>query len=106
MNARRVGPVALCVPGGLAAMSTVQTSICRNCMAFCPVLVTVENGRAVKVEGDPDGGPDEGYTCPKGRIMPEQHYDPARLLKSLERDVGGAFVPIDSDRAITEIAEK
>ena len=27
-------------------------SICRNCIAYCPITVSVENGRAVAVSGD------------------------------------------------------
>ena len=72
----------------------IVPSICRNCPAFCPVLVTVADGRPVKVAGDPDT-PYEGYTCPKGRAMAEQHTTPLRLLKSQKRRADGAFDPIE-----------
>jgi|KBSSwiStaDraftv2_1062776.scaffolds.fasta_scaffold08117_9 anaerobic selenocysteine-containing dehydrogenase len=81
-------------------------TFCRNCSAFCPVVVTVEDGRAVKVIGDPDSDVYEGYLCPKGRIMPEQHYDPSRLLRSLKRQPDGGYAPISSDEARREIVEK
>lgn len=81
-------------------------TFCRNCSAFCPVVVTVEDGRVVKVIGDPDSDVYEGYLCPKGRIMPEQHYDPSRLLRSLKRQPDGGYAPISSDAARGEIVEK
>ena len=72
-------------------MSTVEVkpTMCRNCGAFCPVLVTLVDGRPVKVQGDPEAGLYEGYTCPKGRAIPEQHNDPHRLLHSLRRREDG-----------------
>ena len=83
--------------------ATAVPTFCRNCSAFCPVVVTVEDGRAVKVIGDPDSEVYEGYLCPKGRIMPEQHYDPSRLLRSLKRQSDGTYAPISSDDARREI---
>ncbi len=81
-------------------------SICRNCLAFCPILVTVEDGRAVKVEGDPGAGLYEGYTCPKGRALPQQHNDPERLLRCLARGESGSLQPIASSAMVDEIAAR
>ena len=81
-------------------------TFCRNCSAFCPVVVTIEDGRAVKVIGDPDSDVYEGYLCPKGRIMPEQHYDPSRLLGGLKRNPDGTFAQIPSEQARGEIVAK
>ncbi|MET0988181.1 MAG: molybdopterin-dependent oxidoreductase [Steroidobacteraceae bacterium] len=83
--------------------SEVLPSICRNCGAFCPILVTVEDGRAIKVVGDPAVAEYEGYTCPKGRALPDQHNDPQRLLHSLERQSDGSFARIASLTAVDEI---
>lgn len=84
----------------------VVPSICRNCLAYCPILVTVENGRAVKVTGDPDAPAYDGYSCPKGRALPAQHNDPQRLLKTLHRQADGHHAVIDSDEAMDQIAAK
>lgn len=87
-------------------MKTVP-SICRSCTAFCPILVTIDDdGRAVKVAGDPAAIHYQGYTCPKGRALPEQTNDPQRLLHSVKRDETSRFMPIGSDQAVSEIAEK
>ncbi len=81
-------------------------SICRNCLAYCPIVVTVEGGRAVKVTGDRDAPLFEGYTCPKGRALPAQHNDPTRLLRCLKKGSDGRFLPVESAVAIEEVAEK
>jgi len=87
-------------------VSELHPSICRFCVAHCPILVEVENGRAVAVRGDPGNDLYQGYTCPKGRALPEQHAHPGRLLHSLKRGEDGAHRPIASERAMDEIAQR
>lgn len=87
-------------------MADTRTSLCRLCTAYCPIVVTVENGRAVSVAGNHEAPLYGGYTCPKGRALPDQHYGPSRLLRPLKRDVGGRFEPIASGDALDEIAER
>ena len=84
--------------------SSTVPSICRSCLAYCPILVTVEDGRVVKVAGDPDADEYDGYTCPKGRALPEQTNSPDRLLTSMKRQADGNFSPVASDAAVQEIA--
>jgi anaerobic selenocysteine-containing dehydrogenase len=71
---------------------------------MCPIVVTIEDGRAVEVHGDRDAPLFEGYTCPKGRALPEMHTSPNRLLHSLRRRADGSHEPIASAEAIDEIA--
>ena len=66
-------------------MREVKPSFCRFCHAFCAIQVTVEDGKAVKVIGDPHNPVYHGYTCKKGRALPQQHYHPERLLHSMRR---------------------
>jgi anaerobic selenocysteine-containing dehydrogenase len=83
-----------------------KTSFCRFCHAFCGVKVTVENGRAVKVIGDVDNPLYRGFSCVKGRALPEQHYNRARLLQSMKRDRDGVHRPIPVEQAMDEIARR
>jgi anaerobic selenocysteine-containing dehydrogenase len=87
-------------------MPETVTSICRYCTAFCPIIVTVENGRATKVAGDPDAVDYEGYTCPKGRAIASHTYSPDRLLNNLKRGTDGNFHHIGSSQAVEEIASR
>ena len=85
---------------------SVVPSICRNCLAYCPILVTVEDGRAVKVTGDPQAPAFDGYTCPKGRALPAQHNDTARLLHCQSRQADGTYAVIESAAAMDAVAVK
>jgi anaerobic selenocysteine-containing dehydrogenase len=81
-------------------------SICRMCTTCCPIEVTIEEGRAVKVVGDRASDTYGGYSCAKGRALPEMHYRPDRLLHSQKRQPDGSYAPITSDDAIAEISEQ
>ena len=87
-------------------MSEIKTSFCRSCTAFCPIQVTIENGRVIKVSGDNDAPLFEGYSCPKGRALPDQHNDPTRLLHSLKKYESGKFEKIKGETALAEITQK
>jgi anaerobic selenocysteine-containing dehydrogenase len=83
-----------------------EPSICRFCHASCPIVVDVEDGRAVRVLGDRENPIYHGYTCAKGRALPEQHAHPERLLHSQKRRPDGSFAPIPHERAIEEVAAR
>ncbi len=83
-----------------------NTAICRVCTALCPILVETENSRVTRVSGDPDNALYQGYTCPKGRALTEQHNSPQRLLHTQKRGSDGLFTAIGSEQAMDEIAAK
>lgn len=87
-------------------MTETVPSICRVCPAHCPILVTREGGRPLRVTGDPEAPLYGGYTCPKGRALPEQHVHPGRLLQSLRRGEDGGFAPVASGDAAREVAAR
>ena len=88
------------------AQTTTRPGICRICSAHCGVLATVSDGKLVKVTGDPDNPMFKGYTCNKGRALPEIHNNPQRLLHSQKRQPDGTYAPIDAEGAMDEIAAK
>ena len=69
----------------MTTSTATATSFCRLCTALCPIVVTIEDGRAIAVHGDRDAPLFGGYTCPKGRALPEIHTSPERLQHSLKR---------------------
>lgn len=87
-------------------MEQIKQSICRSCMALCPVSVTLENGRVTKVEGDPKAPLYEGFICPKGRALEASHNDPNRLVHHLKRMPDGKYQKISSDELVDDITEK
>ncbi len=87
-------------------MIETKKSFCRFCHAFCAIEVDVEDNKVVEIRGDKSDPIYGGYTCIKGRHLPEQHNHPDRLRSSLKRMPDGSFQPISSEQAMDEIAEK
>src|SRR3546814_6915434 len=87
-------------------MIETRIGICIVCWATCPIEVTVDNNRAIKVVGDRESPIYGGYTCPKGRAMPEGHYSPDRVLHAQRRRSDGQYEAITTDQALDEIAAK
>jgi anaerobic selenocysteine-containing dehydrogenase len=85
-------------------MSEERISICRFCGALCPVRVTIEDGRATHVVGVKESPLYAGYSCIKGRALPEQHADPNRILHTLRRDADGVHRRVPVERAMDEVA--
>lgn len=73
------------------------------------MLVTVENGRATRVAGDPAHPFTQGFLCTKVNKYIERTYHPERLLNPLRR-VGpkgsGRFARIGWDEALAEVADR
>jgi anaerobic selenocysteine-containing dehydrogenase len=68
--------------------------------------VTVEDGVAIKVEGDPDAPIYNGFICPKAKAIPGQHSGPDRLLRSLKRLSDGRRVEISNTQVVAEVADR
>ncbi|WP_416562669.1 molybdopterin oxidoreductase family protein [Nocardia testacea] len=78
---------------------------CTLCEAHCGILVTVEDTKVTKVEGNPDDVLSKGCICPKATAMAGLHEDPDRLRTPVRR-VGDAFEPIGWDEAFREIGSR
>src|SRR5919202_1372188 len=91
------------------ARSLVKAACPHDCPDTCAMLVTVEDGRAIKVAGDPDHPFTSGFLCAKVNRYIERTYHRDRLLHPLRR-VGpkgaGTFERTSWDEAIAEIAER
>ena len=73
------------------------------------MLVTVENGRAVRVAGDPEHPFTQGFLCAKVNRYVERTYHADRLTEPLRRagpKGRGQFEPISWDDALDEIAAR
>jgi anaerobic selenocysteine-containing dehydrogenase len=87
-------------------MIEVKPFTCRSCSAYCPVSVTLESGKVVKVEGNPEAPMYGGFICPKGRALPALQNNPDRLLHSMKRMPDGSYEPIPTDVAVAEIGDR
>jgi anaerobic selenocysteine-containing dehydrogenase len=92
-------------------MSTVtKRSVCPfDCPDTCGMLVQVEHGKAVGVQGDPQHPFSRGTLCPKMLHYEKSVHSPLRLTTPLLRSGSkgsGEFTPISWDQAIKTIAER
>jgi anaerobic selenocysteine-containing dehydrogenase len=67
--------------------------------------VTVENGKVIKVNGDPEHPITQGKICSRGRMLETRTNSKERLLYPLKK-VNGQFIRVSWEQALDEIAEK
>jgi anaerobic selenocysteine-containing dehydrogenase len=80
-----------------------------DCPDTCGLLAEVEDGRLVRVRGNPEHPFTRGFTCVKMRHYPERHYHPDRPLHPMRRKGpkgGGEWERLSWDQALDEIAER
>jgi anaerobic selenocysteine-containing dehydrogenase len=80
-----------------------------DCPDTCSFFVTVENGRAIKIEGAEDHPTTAGFLCTKVNRYLERTYSPQRVLYPMKRagEKGkGIFTRISWDEALETIAAK
>ena len=78
---------------------------CTLCYHSCGTVVTVEDGKAVKIEGLKSHPLNKGKLCPKGEAALEHIYAPHRLKYPLKK-VNGNWERVSWDQALEEIAGK
>jgi anaerobic selenocysteine-containing dehydrogenase len=87
----------------------VRAACPHDCPDTCGMLVTVEDGVAVKIQGDPSMPFTQGTLCTKVAHYLERTYAPERLMHPLKR-VGpkgsGRFERISWDAALDEIVTR
>jgi anaerobic selenocysteine-containing dehydrogenase len=87
----------------------VRTACPHDCPDTCAMLVTVQDGVATKIQGDPTMPFTEGTLCTKVAYYLERTYSPDRLrfpLKRTGRKGEGKFTRITWDEALDEIAQR
>jgi anaerobic selenocysteine-containing dehydrogenase len=90
-------------------METVRVVCGHDCPDMCSLLAHVEDGRVVRVEGDPDQPFTAGFACARVNRDAELVNSPDRLTSPLRR-IGakgeGKFAPITWDAALDEITAR
>uniref|UniRef100_UPI00402AEC5F molybdopterin-dependent oxidoreductase n=1 Tax=Veillonella magna TaxID=464322 RepID=UPI00402AEC5F len=91
-------------------MEVKHTSVCPyDCPDACGLVVTTENDRVIKVQGNPEHTFTRGTLCMKMQHYEETVHSPERLTTPLRR-IGakgeGRFTPITWEEAIEEIASR
>ncbi len=88
---------------------TVHAACPHDCPDTCAIRVTVEDGVAVRLQGDPDHPPTHGALCTKVSRYAERVYHPDRLLYPLRRSGpkgSGRFERVSWDDALDAIVAR
>ena len=86
--------------------ATYYASTCRECAAGCGIHVRVREGRAVKIEGNPESPINRGRLCARGQASLQGLYNPDRVTGPLVRNAAGGFDSIGWDDAIAQLRTK
>ncbi len=86
---------------------------CQGCTSWCSLEVLVQDGRAVRVRGNPRSKVNLGRSCPRSHLALQQVYDPDRLKTPMKRtnprkgkNEDPGFVPISWDEALDMVADR
>ena len=90
------------VPG----LSTWYASTCTECSAGCGLHVRTREGRAIKLEGNPEHPVNAGKLCAHGQSALQGLYNPDRLTGPKARQADGSFKDITWDDAIALLVQK
>ncbi|KZZ47498.1 dehydrogenase, partial [Oleiphilus sp. HI0085] len=84
----------------------LHKTACILCSRNCGLDVTTQDGKLIKIKGDPQHPMTKGYICQKAaRLEHYQNHDD-RLTHPLKRMPDGSFQKVSWDQALDEIAEK
>lgn len=83
-------------------LSTYYATTCRECAAGCGLIVRTYQGRALKVEGNPNHPVNRGKTCSRGQVTLQGLYNPDRIQGPIQHTRGEAlyderFQPVSSN---------
>jgi anaerobic selenocysteine-containing dehydrogenase/Fe-S-cluster-containing dehydrogenase component len=90
------------VPG----IPTYYASTCTECSAGCGLHVKTREGRAIKLEGNPQHPINAGKMCSQGESALQGLYNPGRLTGPKARQADGSFKDVTWDDAIAALAGK
>src|SRR5215210_1557460 len=90
------------VPG----VATYYASSCTECASGCGVHVRTREGRAVKLEGNPEHPINQGKLCSRGQAALQGLYNPGRLKGPMARGPDGRLQEVTWDDAIGRLAGK
>jgi len=80
-------------------------TVCRSCHGGCGVIAHVQEGKVVKIEGDPDSPISHGTLCSKGLAITQIAYHPDRILHPMKKSATG-WERITWDEALDTISSK
>jgi anaerobic selenocysteine-containing dehydrogenase len=92
----------------VAGVATWYATTCRQCPAGCGIVARIMNGRALKIEGNPEHPLNRGKLCARGHAGLQLLYNPDRLPGPVQQAERGSrsFVRWSWEQAINTLFEK
>ena len=85
-------------------VSTYYATTCKECPAGCGLIVRTREGRAIKVEGNPDHPVNKGKVCSRGLTTVQGVYNPDRITGPQKRTRGSRTASsMDWQEAVTVV---
>jgi anaerobic selenocysteine-containing dehydrogenase len=88
-------------------VSTYYATTCKECPAGCGLIVRTQEGRAIKVEGNPEHPVNKGKVCSRGLTTVQGVYNPDRITGPQKRTRGSrTTTAMEWQGAINTVAEE
>ena len=104
-NVERLLPYVIPPEDITPGVATWYTTVCGGCSAQCGMWVRTREGRAVKVEGNPNHPVSHGALCSKGHATLQHLYNPDRYTGPMVRE-GGNLRAITWEEAESLLAQR
>ena len=104
-HVRKLIPYVASPDSTVPGVSNYYASTCRECATSCGILVETRDGRALKIEGNPNTELNRGALCAKGQSALQGLYNPDRFRGPMARK-NGALVAVTWDEALQTLASR
>ncbi|MFM8558968.1 MAG: molybdopterin-dependent oxidoreductase [bacterium] len=104
-EAEKLIPYLVAPTGIMPGVPYFHATTCRECPAGCGAVVRTREGRAIKLEGNPNHPLGQGGLCARGQAGLQGLYDPDRVKTPLQKD-GAGWKAISWDEALALVATK
>ena len=86
----------------------IKTACNRDCPDGCGVIATVEDGKVVRLQGDPDHPVTQGFLCHRTSRFLDRQYDPDRITQAMIRTdkKSGSWETVNISKALDVVADK
>src|SRR4029077_12030939 len=85
-------------------VETKKTTCNRDCPDACSILVDVEEGKALRLRGDPEHPVTQGFLCLRTNRFLERQYSSERVLSPLIKRANGELGEASWDEALDLVA--
>lgn len=99
-------PYVIPPEGIIPGVPNYYASTCRECPAGCGIIVKNREGRAIKIEGNPENPINTGSSCARGQAALQGLYNPDRIRSPLSNFNADKLQPVGWEAAEKTLTEK